>query len=316
MLNRDAEFIFLNALTQGSRSLREATLAAFAGDQGPFLYEFGGTIRRGRYRRLPRLEWWMVLVRAEPPATEPPLPVVISLERVVPGLQARLNEIDASLAALAADADRDWSTESGVRATLKATLEQHLDILDASYTDPQGVLRFIEPGDYRNFEGTEATAMARLSDSLERGTPVLSGGFPAFDGSLSVMLAHPVVGADAAFQGTVSAQLRPGIPVGDLVRELRIPEDYELWVMQPDGLIVYDPDRDEVGRNLFQDPLYAERESLLALGRQIAEHDSGEGRYIFTAPGTAEDVIKDAVWQSVSLHGQSWRVVLAYRPYE
>ncbi len=86
--------------------------------------------------------------------------------------------------------------------------------------------------------------------------------------------------------------------------------------MQSDGMIIYDQDKEEIGKMLFSDPLYASHETLLALGKQIASVPSGEGTYIFLAPELTEKVIKKAVWRTVRLHGQEWRVVLAYRPYE
>jgi hypothetical protein len=80
-------------------------------------------------------------------------------------------------------------------------------------------------------------------------------------------------------------------------------------------MIVYDRDKEEIGKRLFSDPIYAASGNLLELGRKIAANPSGEGSYIYYAAGTKEKVIKKARWETVRLHGREWRVVLAYLPY-
>ena len=82
------------------------------------------------------------------------------------------------------------------------------------------------------------------------------------------------------------------------------------WAMQTDGLILYDPDPEEVGRNLFQDPLYKPYVQLLSLGERIASERSGSGVYEFLGPGLTDPVVKSASWATVGLHGTEWRLVV------
>jgi len=110
--------------------------------------------------------------------------------------------------------------------------------------------------------------------------------------------------------------IRPELMIDSLLKKNTIPDDYELWMMQSDGMIIYDQDKEELGKMLFSDPIYAGYESLLKLGKKIAAAPAGKGSYIFFAPEHKEKVIKNAVWQTVRLHNREWRVVLAYRPYE
>ncbi|MDZ7821883.1 MAG: hypothetical protein U5N26_08760 [Candidatus Marinimicrobia bacterium] len=63
--------------------------------------------------------------------------------------------------------------------------------------------------------------------------------------------------------------IRPELLVEPLLRNSKVPEDDELWIMQADGMTVYDQDTEEIGRMmLFSDPAYAHYESLLVLGRK------------------------------------------------
>jgi hypothetical protein len=85
----------------------------------------------------------------------------------------------------------------------------------------------------------------------------------------------------------------------------------KVWVMDSDGLILYDPDAAQMGTNLFMDPLYQPYAQLLSLGRRIAAQPSGSGSYEFLARGSNVAILKDATWESAGLHGTEWRLVAA-----
>lgn len=68
--------------------------------------------------------------------------------------------------------------------------------------------------------------------------------------------------------------------------------------------ILYDPDTEEIGRMLFDDPIYKPYPHLLDLGRRIAEERTGSGSYEFPAMGGLEEPVrKEANWSTVGLHG-------------
>lgn len=96
ILDRDPDFIFMNALTQGSESLATAMRTVLQSDRGRVQYELGGR-RHVSYRKLPNMDWWMSLAEIEGGNTAPTPNLKFSLERFVPELQSALNKIDASL---------------------------------------------------------------------------------------------------------------------------------------------------------------------------------------------------------------------------
>ncbi len=110
--------------------------------------------------------------------------------------------------------------------------------------------------------------------------------------------------------------IRPEHLIEPLLRKSKVSEDYELWTMQTDGMIVYDQDTDEIGRMLFTDPAYAGYKSLPALGRKIAANREGKGNYVYLAPGSDKKVIKEVLWETIALYGCEWRIVLGFRPFE
>ncbi len=307
MLDKDADFIFMNSLTQGSKSLADAMEKALKTNSGRMQYELGGRDRYALYRALPNIEWWMILARIEGGVAAPPPKLEISLSRFVPELQAALNRIASDLSAKLGPGD-----EAATRLLLKEIIGQEPVVTTASFIDTKGVLRYIEPREYKNVEGSDISGQEHVIEMLRHQQPLLSSGFVAVEGFPAVVIAHPVSGAGNKFAGSINLVMRPEFVVAPLLKNAEIPPEYELWIMQTDGRIIYDQDSDEIGKMLFSDPLYAEYETLLSLGEKIVAGKSGSGEYVFQKAGSAEKVHKTAVWDTVQLHGREWRVMLCF----
>lgn len=315
MLHKDGDFIFMNALTQGGQSLREALSEALKHESGAMQYVLGD-VRHAYYRKLPSMDWWMVMAETGDEAFQVPPQLTLSLDRFVQDLQNRLNQIDGSLSKLIEKNQSNIEKEGGIRRLLASFINENPDVVDASFVDGNGFLRQIEPSEYKNLENADISKRDHVIAMLKTRMPVFSSGFPAFEGFLAVDLAHPLYDGRKNFVGSISAFIRPELLIDPLLKKSVIPAGHELWIMQPDGMIIYDQDKEEIGRMLFKDPMYADYANLLELGRQIASKPAGKGSYIFVAAGTKEKVIKNMAWQTVRLHGREWRIVLAYKPYE
>lgn len=315
MLHKDGDFIFMNALTQGGQSLREALSEALKHESGAMQYVLGD-VRHAHYRKLPSMDWWMILAQTGGEALQVPPHLTLSLDRFVVDLQDRLDQIDGSLSKLIEESNSNIEKEDGIRKLLASFINANPDVVDASFVDEKGVLRQIEPSEYKNFENADVSKRDHVMAMLTTRMPVFSSGFPAFEGFLAVELARPLFDGRKNFVGSINAFIRPELLIDPLLKKSVIPAGYELWIMQPDGMIIYDQDKEEIGKMLFKDPMYADYASLLDLGKQIASKPTGKGSYIFVAAGTNEKVIKNMAWQTVRLHGREWRVVLAYKPYE
>jgi hypothetical protein len=82
-------------------------------------------------------------------------------------------------------------------------------------------------------------------------------------------------------------------------------------MIQPNGLLIYDPDPTQVGKNIFTDPLYKSFDDLISFARTVALSTNGAGSYDFYAGGLEDKTLvkKVAVWDTVGLYGTEWRVV-------
>ncbi len=316
MLDKDADFIFMNVLTQASQSLKEGINKALKTKEGSMQYELGGVVRHAQYQHLPNMNWWMILARVERGEVKPSPRLKLSLRQFVPKLSSTLTRIDTNLSRGLDTKRGRLNTEGEIRSLLNDILCRDPAVITASYIDSKGILRYIEPREYKNVEGSNISAQEHVIAMMKKPEPVFSPGFKAVEGFTAVVIAHPVPGSKKGYHGSINLVLRTDFLVEPLLKNLSIPPEYELWIMQTDGQIIYDADSDEIGRMLFADPLYADYESLRQLGKKIAANPSGQGEYIFEAPGKKEKAIKTASWDTVKLHGREWRVVLTYRPYE
>ncbi|MDD3591153.1 MAG: cache domain-containing protein [Sulfurovum sp.] len=315
MLDKESDFIFMSPLIQGSDSLHKAVREALKHDSGRMQYQFEGH-REAYYQKLPNFGWRMFITLVEEGETDAPQKLNLTLERFVPELQGQLNRIDASIAKEIEKNGVNIQNEGEVRKLLRSVFDSNPHIVDASFIDTHGVLRLVEPGDYKNFEGSDLSSQEHIIAMLKNPQPLLSGGFVSVEDFLGMVIARPLYDSSNHFAGTISALIRPELFITPMISKSMIPEDYELWIIQTDGMIVYDLDKEEIGKMLFSDPIYQGYESLQKVGRKIAAAPEGEGSYVYLAPGHGEKVVKKVIWKTVKLHDREWRVVLAYRPYD
>ena len=236
-------------------------------------------------------------------------PILLKLQGAV---QAVLDRVDADLAAAAANLTEAGLTSPDTRAILNNLCEQHAYVVDCATIDRNGTMLVVEPGAYHEFEGSDISQQEQIIRLRQTGQPVLSQTFRAVEGFNAVDLQWPVFSPDGELVGSVSMLIRPESFLSVLIEPEVQGSSIDAWVMQLDGLILYDPDEDEIGRNLFTDPLYQPFPQLLTMGREIAANEAGTGAYEFFGTGMSAPVKKAASWCSVGLYDTEWRLVVTH----
>ena len=138
----------------------------------------------------------------------------------------------------------------------------------------------------------------------------MSGMIQTVEGIPAVDIASPVFSSDGHFIGATTALISPGDLFADQMSEIQDQPEYGFSVMQTDGLIIYDTDTMQVGRVLFDDPLYKPYPGLIAFGRQVAASETGYGSYSFLDRDLVRNVTKQAYWSTVGIRGTKWRLVI------
>ncbi len=145
-------------------------------------------------------------------------------------------------------------------------------------------------------------------EMAEHGKPVFSDVFTAVEGYEAAVIAYPVFDNDWKIIGSVTALFITDDMMNGLFQGLSLEASQGIMVEQIDGRILYDKDASQIGRYTFDDPLYQQSPSLLALADKVSAQYSGSGEYTFEMDGKAFH--KNAIWTSVTLHERSWRVLL------
>jgi hypothetical protein len=309
MLDQDKDFIFMNALTEGTQSLSQAITMALKGEGGAISYDLGSRTRHGVYSKLPNLDWRLILVKVDEPESRDK--ALISLDTFGSELQQRLANLDQHVRKTIAKHPGSWDKASAIRQSMTEMLQQQQMVVDVAFVDESGKIRYVEPSEYKNSEGKDISKQEHVTRLRKDKKPILSSGFQAVEGFTAVSLAYPVFKGKSELAGSVSLLINPQLMVESIIKDINIPASHELWIMETSGFMLYDADPQEIGKNLFSDTMYKDYDSLLKLGKEIAANSSGKGEYVFQSAGHSSKVLKKASWLTVRLHDQEWRVVIA-----
>lgn len=125
-----------------------------------------------------------------------------------------------------------------------------------------------------------------------------------------VTITSPVYDAEGNYNGTLRVGINTWSLFSGLNEYLRNEYGYTLWVAQPDGLVIYDKDTEEIGKNLLTDSLYQGYTTKNA-AKMVVEHPSGNVSYFFYDATWVNLSQRNAVWDTVYPgYGMEWRMVV------
>lgn len=225
-------------------------------------------------------------------------------------LDKKLNEINAQVESAARELATVIYKEAEVRRILNNLCQSNQPyVIDAVFIDLDGAMDIIEPEEYRKFEDMDVSIQKNGGMAFNWKKPGFSNVFRAVEGMDAINFHHPIISPKGAPLGVLSILLKPY----DLLRLVIMPvikdTDVDIWVMQQNGLIIFDSDEKEVGKNVFSDDYFKPFHSLLAICQRIAHEEKGAAVYEFFATGQDKAVKKNAVWNTVRMHGTEWSVV-------
>ncbi|HDP78259.1 MAG TPA: hypothetical protein ENN47_08785 [Mesotoga infera] len=283
-------------------------LKGLSTDNGSLIYSNGESLNTAYFKKSTHGGWTFVISKSIDDVAEKK-DMDLLLKSVQKKIQEQFNIMDSSLAKGAEDIRRVLQDPSGVRKILKDLYLNNPQVVNVSFIDMEGVLKYIYPDEFDYVEGDWIGDQEQVVELHRRGLPVLSQSFVAVEGFPALDLEWPVFTKEGQLSGSLSFLIKPETFLAPLIMPNNY-EPYEFWVMQPDGLIFYDQDEMEIGRNLFADRLYEPFEELRVLGTEITQKESGVGEYSFFSRGMDLVVVKEVRWSSVGLHGTQWRLIL------
>jgi sensor domain-cotaining protein len=250
-----------------------------------------------------------LLVLAAPAWSQGPieLPLVLSESRdgifqVFQDLKRRLHQAAAKLA-------QSGLTGPAARQVLAELHRDSPHIVAGSANGPQGRWLTVEPAKFQQSKNHKIDKTAHMQRVLSSKQPAMSQAFKTSMGFVAVDARVPVLTADGRLLGSVGALIKPRILLARVIDPQSVIMPDELWAMDRQGRILFDSNPEEIGRNLFTDPMYQPYAGLRAMGKKMAASAQGLGFYKFLGKNLKQAVNKRCIWTSVGLFGTYWRLV-------
>jgi basic membrane protein A and related proteins len=236
------------------------------------------------------------------------------LQDVLSQLQAEittvLNKLDGDIQNSAQALSGKDLKDDSARGVLRQLYGAHPYIIDCETVSNKGIMLVVEPSLHKASEGADISSQAHMVKLFQTKKPVLSSSFRSVEGPDAVVIHHPTFSADHQFTGSVAALLAPEYLLSSIIGPVSSNLPVDIFLMQTDGLVIYDADTKQIGLNVFRDPFYKPFPQLLSLARKVATNKVGTGIYRFYQKGTGAPTTEVAYWQTVALHGAEWRIVI------
>jgi polar amino acid transport system substrate-binding protein len=252
-------------------------------------------------------------------AAESEADMLFMLLQIQADVQGKLNDLDLDVANAAQNLSTTGLEGTAARGVLRKLLETDSNLAEAVTFSKDGKIIIAECRGCEGGEGADISSQEHIAHVLKTKTPTFSKQFLLVEGYNDTALAYPVFSPQGEFLGGISAIIEPD----KLLNAVVAPQlhfdidngsnitDYSFWLMHLDGLIAYDRDASQIGKYLFEDPIYKPYPSLLALGKKMIAARSGHGYYSFqVTEGNKRVVTKESYWTTAGLHGREWRLVV------
>ena len=200
--------------------------------------------------------------------------------------------------------------ETEIRKLLQSCNSDRPYVVDSTFIDNNGIMRFIEPQQYRSYEGSDISKQEAIIKMLKTKKSRMGNAFVSVEGIKAIDIEYPVFAKGKEFLGSISMLIKHDEMIRSVTANIEKELKVKCWVMQKDGLIIYETDPAQSGLNLFTNPLYKDFPELIALGKKMIKHREGSGGYAFLTPGTKNIVKKRALWKTINFFNNEWIVVV------
>jgi hypothetical protein len=315
-LNKETSRLFAYPSDIGSKTLKNAVREMLSRQEGVVRYEFHGE-KIVLFKRSNLTAWVFAIgfVAGTPSGAEGDgMPPIIS--ELGKEISLKLSRIDADLIVAAKGLSKTGLHSPEARKILRGLCRSTPYAVDCATVDSTGIMRTVEPEEYRRFEGADIGKQEQIVRLRATKKPVMSKVIRTVEGFDAVDIEHPVFSSQGEFIGSVSILIRPEALISGVATNLVQGLPIDIWAMQTDGRILYDPDTEEIGKMLFEAPIYEPFPQLQSMGATISKEKSGSGSYEFFAKGLKKPVTKYAYWTSAGLYGTEWRVVATHTQAE
>ena len=210
----------------------------------------------------------------------------------------------------AADSIAQFGTDSlTIRHALQRFMTAPLFTFDISYTNTQGVIEYVEPQQYNDsVVGKDWSSNPLFQEILQNKQPVLTKLDSAFEGGIAEFLLYPVVKNEEVL-GILAAIFIPYDYLGGLFNPVMQDKDFILWSFEKGGTFLFDQISEIIGKNIFNDTLFAPYVDFVNAARLIDSLNTGKTTYNYIHPITQEPVNEKSYWNTFTFYGNEWKLI-------
>jgi hypothetical protein len=231
--------------------------------------------------------------------------------KIESGILTMLKGVEGTISNAAQDTGiLGLNRETEIRKLLQNCNTGRPYVINSTFIDSKGMMKFIEPEQYRKYEGTDISKQEAIIKMRKTQKPRMGNVFVSAEGIKSIDIEYPVFAAGKKFLGSVSMLVKHDELIRSIASTVETGSGVKCWVMQKDGQLLYETDPAQMGLNLFTDPLYKDYPELIKLGRRMVKEKEGKGFYTFLIHGTKTVVKKQAVWKTAHFLDNDWIVVV------
>lgn len=198
---------------------------------------------------------------------------------------------------------------SGKNAT--AILDAKLDNVtygeSSLIISPEGIVTAASPSRYSGIVGTDLSYQSAVQYANSEKRSIISDIFPLEEGFSGISMSYPIFSRNNQYLGYTDITIRPEKILRQIVLPVTEQTGYDIFILQKDGLSIYDVNEEEIGKNLLTDPLY-DTPDMRNVSRAIVDNQSGTIRYTFWNRFMSRQVPKEATWTTLNTDGQEWRI--------
>ncbi len=202
-----------------------------------------------------------------------------------------------------------------VRGVLSDLVDENALIINAATADAEDILVAVEPNSYSEIEDQDISGQEQNIWMHQSMLPEMSNMIPLVEGFPGVVMVAPIFDTNSKFMGSLSIVILPSQLINQSIAQP--PEGtklYQMWAMQSNGTLIYDPDPNQQGKNLLTAPEYAEYPEVKSFTQKVADQQSGYSCYQYYDKPLDDDtkkvVTKEAYWMTVGVYGTEWRLVI------
>jgi hypothetical protein len=198
--------------------------------------------------------------------------------------------------------------ENKVRQILRNIDDRYFFIDEVLIISSKGVLDIIEPEKYKESEGVDVSAQEHNQRLIKNRVSVTSKLFYVVEGYYAIVYTIPII-KNGEMVSELAVLIDPTRLLGVKLGPISKGKNFTFFVLEDTGVVLWDPDSTEVGRNTLTDSLYQQYPEVIKACTKITQNETGTTSYTFFNTGMNKIDKFDVWWSSIHFVDSHWLIV-------